>query len=142
MNAEIFASPEEVEAMFYKAFEEADLEGMMQVWDDSDDIVCIHPMGQRLTGRESIQKSFDNMFQYSPPITVETREQHQLRNGDLSVHVLHEHIHIHGEQDPQPIIIATNVYRMTENGWRMILHHASGVARLNPKNETRAPVLH
>jgi hypothetical protein len=44
---------------------------------------------------------------------------------NLCVHVLHEHIRLGKDTHFQPPVIATNVYRLTDGGWRMVLHHAS-----------------
>ena len=35
-----------------------------------------------------------------------------------------------GEQGTSPPVSATNVYILTENGWRITLHHASPTAEL------------
>jgi hypothetical protein len=45
----IFATPEDVETAFYEAIARADLGALMSVWADDEEIVCIHPTGQRLT---------------------------------------------------------------------------------------------
>jgi hypothetical protein len=45
-----FATPEDVETAFYEAIARADLVALMSVWADDEEIVCIHPTGQRLTG--------------------------------------------------------------------------------------------
>jgi len=45
----------------------------------------------------------------------------------------------------QPEIIATNVYRKTDKGWRMILHHASPELRLGAnrsRSESETQTLH
>jgi hypothetical protein len=39
--------------------------------------------------------------------------------------VVHEHIRLGKDSQHQPPVIATNVYRLTDNGWRMVMHHAS-----------------
>ena len=49
----VFATPEDVEASFYEAIARADLAALMSVWADDEEIVCIHPTGQRLTGAEA-----------------------------------------------------------------------------------------
>ena len=49
MNA-LFTTAEEAEAAFYDAIGRADLDALMSVWSDDEDIVCIHPTGQRLSG--------------------------------------------------------------------------------------------
>jgi ketosteroid isomerase-like protein len=46
----VFATPEDVETAFYEAIARADLVALMSVWADDEEIVCIHPTGQRLSG--------------------------------------------------------------------------------------------
>lgn len=138
-----FSTPEHAETLFYKAFEDCDLESMMQVWEQSEDIICIHPMSPRLTGMKAIVKSWTDIFQYSPKVKIEINTQSYLRTGDMSVHILHEIFHVEGENTPQSPVIATNVYKLTESGWRMILHHASSLPKPRTQSkEKAAPVLH
>ena len=46
--AALLASPDDVEAQFYEALQQADLEKLMAVWSDDEDIACIHPGGPRI----------------------------------------------------------------------------------------------
>jgi ketosteroid isomerase-like protein len=52
----VFATPEDVETAFYEAIARADLAALMSVWADDEEIVCIHPTGQRLTGTDAIPR--------------------------------------------------------------------------------------
>ena len=47
------ASSSEVEQQFYAALRSADLEALMALWADDDDIVCVHPGGQRVIGPQA-----------------------------------------------------------------------------------------
>lgn len=141
MSIQPLATPQLAETLFYQAFENADLDGMMQVWDHSQDIVCIHPMSLRLVGLSAIEKSWIDIFQYSPKVKININTQNTMQNDDLSVHVLHEVFHVEGEAVPQAPVIATNVYRLTDNGWRMILHHASSLPKPQPRS-AEPTVLH
>ena len=55
MSSTQYASALEAEAAFYEAFEKADIDEMMAVWADDVDVVCVHPMGPRLEGRDAIR---------------------------------------------------------------------------------------
>ena len=50
------ASAEQAEAAFYRAFEKADLGAMMAVWAEDEEILCIHPGGQRLIGMDAVRE--------------------------------------------------------------------------------------
>ena len=46
--------------------------------------------------------------------------------GDVAVLVCHENVTIGDGHDVRlEVVVATNLYLRTENGWRMIHHHAS-----------------
>ena len=47
-----------------------------------------------------------------------------MTDESVAVHVLHENITI-SEKPKESVVLATNVYRRTADGWRMVLHHAS-----------------
>jgi len=133
-----FYTAQEAEAAFYAAFQKCDLEAMMAVWAEDDDILCIHPGGPMLAGRTAIQKSWQGIFQEPTTMTFIVEERQHHHHDSLVIHVVQEHIRI-GNDPPQPPLIVTNVYRLTDSGWRMVLHHASPTPR--PRVE-QTPVLH
>jgi uncharacterized protein (TIGR02246 family) len=125
MNEPVYATPEEAEEAFYAACERADLNAMMSVWAESDDIVCVHPIGTRLMGRRAIEESWRGILGSSRTMKFRITDRRQTRSADLAVHMLHENIRLSGSDKIHPPVVATNVYRLTDKGWRMILHHAS-----------------
>jgi len=133
MKKTMFPTPQDAEEAFYEAFERASLEDMMEVWADDDAILCIHPMGPVLQGQSAIQKSWKQIFDGAMPMRFHVSDPQEFRDGLLSVHIVHENIYIEGDGRPQPPILATNVYQLTEKGWRMILHHASPSPPTAPK---------
>lgn len=134
MNRPFFATPQEAEAAFYRAFSQRDLPAMMAVWAEDEDVVCIHPGGQTLMGAEAVRASWAEIFRNAPDMQFVVAEKQRSQNDTLAVHVVHEHIRTGGEMSRAPIL-ATNVYRRTESGWRMVLHHASpgGAAAEEPQ---------
>ena len=58
MTARNFPTAQDAENAFYEALERCDLEGMMAVWAEDEDIVCVHPGGPRLTGHDQIREAF------------------------------------------------------------------------------------
>src|SRR2546422_2607886 len=61
-RSRLFPTPDDAETAFYEAFERADLAAMMAVWAESDEIVCIHPQGPRLSGFEAVRESWAQNF--------------------------------------------------------------------------------
>lgn len=118
-------SADEVEASFYEALQQADIDKLMACWADDEEIVCVHPGGGRLTGAAAIRMSFEVLFAHG---SVRAQPEHVQRVQAMgaSVHSLVERIDLHTPQGPaQACVMATNVYYQGVQGWRMVAHHAS-----------------
>ena len=122
MNDRRFATPDEAEAAFYAAFEKADLTAMMEVWATDENIVCIHPLGPILVGRDAVEQSWKMIFQETSPMKFHIEERHRTEDSKVAAHVVDEHIEV---AEQSHTVLATNVYHLTETGWCMVLHHAS-----------------
>lgn len=137
----MYETADEAEQAFYRAFENADLDAMMQVWADDDTIACAHPMGKLLQGRATVRESWRQLF--SGDQRMRFRVQHQqIRHSDsLATHTVLEVIFLRGDERPRPPLVATNVFVRTEQGWRMVLHHASPsvIDNTRPESEESAP---
>ncbi len=131
MKSQFFPTPQDAEAAFYQAFERADLDAMMAVWAEDDNVVCIHPTGPRLTGRSAVEDSWRRIFQGGSRMQFHISHTHYTHDGTLAIHVVHESI-ILQEDHRRPVLVATNAYHRTANGWRMILHHASQTPEAPP----------
>ena len=133
MSARMFPTAQDAENAFYEALERCDLDGMMAVWAEDDDIVCVHPAGPRLTGQDQIRESWARIFSAGPRARVHITNQVAISGMMLAVHSVHENFTIQGQAQGQAMgdavrplpIVATNVYLRTAAGWRMIVHHAS-----------------
>lgn len=121
----LFPTPEDAENAFYEAFERADLAGMMSVWAESDDIVCIHPQGPRLQGFEAVRESWVQIFSGGAQLRVRTTDVQVYDGQSVSVRNVVELLAPPGRDEPTHTVLATNVYELTEAGWRMTVHHAS-----------------
>lgn len=121
-----FLTPQAAEAAFYAAFEAADLETMMQIWAQSEEIACIHPMGPCLHGRDLIEQSWKAVFNEGSRMSFNITMIQQNIGRDIAVHVLYENISLrdnaHLAATP---VVCTNIYKLIEGSWQIILHHAS-----------------
>jgi ketosteroid isomerase-like protein len=124
-RSKLFPTPDDAETAFYDAFERADIAAMMAVWDESEEIVCIHPQGPRLAGVEAVRESRVQIFAGGSQLRVRTTEARNYDSPTLAVHNVVEHVAPPGENAPVTSIFATNVYELTEGGWRMVMHHAA-----------------
>jgi ketosteroid isomerase-like protein len=121
-----FATADEAEAAFYAAFAAIDLAAMGAVWLDSAGVVCVHPGGGLLRGRAEVMQSWAEILTGVSPPSIEHRLIERLAAGDQEVHVVEESIRAGGDAQAAPNrVLATNVYRLGPDGWRMLVHHAS-----------------
>ncbi|TMI19205.1 MAG: DUF4440 domain-containing protein [Betaproteobacteria bacterium] len=125
VSSKIFPAAQDAENAFYEALERCDLDGMMAVWAEDEDIVCIHPTGPRLTGQDEVRSGWARIFAGGPGARVQTSLQVAISGMMIAVHSVHENFTVEGDPRPRPPVIATNVYLRTPAGWRMIVHHAS-----------------
>lgn len=136
-------SSDETEALFYQALQRGDIELLMSCWADDEEIVCVHPGGPRLLGAGAIRAAFEAMFAHGG---VQARPVHVHRVVALTsaVHSVAEQVEITLPDGlHQAVVLATNVYHKTPEGWRMVAHHASpGAAPDAQVTEARRPILH
>ena len=125
MSTKIFPTAQDAQNAFYEALERCDLEAMMAVWSEDEEIVCVHPAGQRLAGQAQVREVWRQMFAGGPNMRVQITQQVVITGIMIEVRSVHENITVAGEQRPRPPMVATNVYLRTAAGWRMIVHHAS-----------------
>ena len=125
MSGRIFPTAQDAENAFYEALERCDLEGMMAVWAEDEEIVCVHPAGQRLSGQDEVRESWARLFAAGPRARLSVSNQVAISAMMLAVHSVHETFAVEGDPRASAPILATNVYLRTAAGWRMIVHHAS-----------------
>jgi uncharacterized protein (TIGR02246 family) len=119
-----YATPQQAEFAFYQAFEQGDAAAMRAVWEDSDEVVCVHPMGAALRGAQSVFEAWREILSGEVRMRFTIEEIHVTHVGPIAIHIVKEHIAVPGDKPVAPMM-ATNIYRESEDGWRMILHHAS-----------------
>lgn len=137
-------SPDAVEAAFYAALREGDLESLMACWATHGELACIHPGSERLHGHSAIRASFEALFADGGHVPVTPEHVLRLGAGDSAVHLVQERVDGMTARGPiRAYVQATNAYQRTDHGWRMVLHHASpGMAKL-PAEATGTPqILH
>jgi ketosteroid isomerase-like protein len=88
----------------------------------------------RLVGLAAIRDSFEQVFSHGP-VPARPEQVVRLHHGDFALHHLVEVIEppareaaageAGGGKPQRAWVLATNVYRRTPLGWRMVAHHAS-----------------
>jgi len=116
----------EANESFYAALEGHDLARMSGLWLHEDWVHCVHPGGEALRGWETVHTSWRQIFERGgwmrvTPTGVEIRIE-----GDVAVVVCSENITAEYQSEVRvAVALATNLYRRTPAGWRMVHHHAS-----------------
>lgn len=144
MSETEFATPEQAEAAFYRAFEELDLDLMRRVWGTGTQIVCLHPGGDLVVGIQQVLDSWRRILQGARPPSLVFRLIQAQGDDATRVHLVEELIRPAGDTGSEPNrVLATNVYRRERDGWRLQLHHASlPVVRVKTSSEQGKRRLH
>lgn len=121
----LFPTPDDAESAFYDAFERADLAAMMVVWAEGEEVVCVHPSGPRLAGFEAVRDGWMQIFTSGMKLTVRVTESRRVDGPSVAVRSVVESITAPGTEAAPQMVNATNVYVLTEAGWRIAMHHAS-----------------
>ena len=120
----VFSTPEQAERAFYRAFETNDLDAMMAVWDDAEDILCVHPMAQAIRGRGAVAESWREILSSGVAMRFSIESIQVYEQANIVIHLLNEHIEVASGKRVAPMV-ASNTFRLTAHGWRMLIHHAS-----------------
>ena len=118
-----FTSSNQVEDSFYQAFRTRDIHLMKKVWEQSDEAICIHPDSPRIYSFDLIIASWQQIFSAPKPISIEIKESSYFLENELAIHCVKEVLSV--DSKPVGSTFATNIYRQTGKGWKMITHHAS-----------------
>jgi uncharacterized protein (TIGR02246 family) len=137
------ATPDELERQFYEAMQQADLDRMMSLWADDEDVHCVHPGGPRMTGPAAVRAGFKAIFGQGL-VDVHPHSVRRVVTDTAAVHSVLERVNVPTEQGPRSAwVFATNVYLKTEQGWRLVCHHASPGGPDKPGDTGETPsVLH
>ena len=129
----IFDTAELAEEAFYDAMRRGDLAAMMALWSTDDEVVCVHPGNARLVGLEAVRAGWESIFSGGGGVAIRTRDLTVSASGVVSIHNLIEQITITGRMGSQVVeCVVTNVYVKTVSGWRIVLHHGSPAAEVEP----------
>ncbi len=134
----LYPTPDEAENAFYEAFERGDLAAMMAVWAESDEVVCVHPRGPRLVGFQRVSEGWAQIFAGGAGLRVKTSSTRRFDSPTVAIRSVVESVSARGQDAPASSVCATNVYELTESGWRMVVHHASPLAEV-PAAEEAVP---
>jgi ketosteroid isomerase-like protein len=139
-SKQLFTSAEAAAAAFYEAFEARDVEAMMSVWAEDEEIVCVHPGGQRLVGYEAVRASWEQLFGGGAKLSFHLDQQVMVETVGLAMQSVIEYVSVDDDPAARGAAVATNVYMRTPVGWRLVVHHASQAPAAMPTAHPPGPL--
>jgi ketosteroid isomerase-like protein len=126
------AAVERVNAAFYEAFENADLDTMRDLWLDHEESLCVHPGALPVRGTAAINRSWALIMANTPYIQffltdVEVSVRGEVASVTCTENVLTADDRAGPDGFGGARAVATNVFVRTPDGWRLWIHHASPV---------------
>ena len=104
---------------FYRAFAAGDVAAMETLWSPRVDVSCIHPGWQALVDRVAVMKSWQAILA-SPP-AVRCLGARVFLEGKRAYVICYETV-------GDGMLVATNIFSLEDEVWRMI-HHQAGPTR-------------
>ena len=126
----------EVNARFYEALSNRDLDLMSTVFIRDDKAGCMHPGWIMLRGWEAIRQSWENVFDPEDKLDIKLHNVTVDIKGDAAyVTCVQELIYIKRDPVVMNISVSTNIFERTESGWLMVIHHASPIPFVTEETE-------
>jgi len=112
---------ETANSSFYVYFEAADIQGMSDLWVNSDEVWCTHPGWPTIFGWDQIRVSFEQIFS-GPELPQFLTSNVRFHGNDQTAWVFVEE-NLLGSSISA--VAAVNVFKRVEGTWRMIGHQAA-----------------
>ncbi|GGT70617.1 nuclear transport factor 2 family protein [Streptomyces lateritius] len=134
---------------FYEAMERGDFEEVSDLWldDGATPISCVHPGWPVLSGRGEVLRSYALIMANTEYIQFFLTDVKVSLAGDVAVVTCTENILSGGPAEDGAelgplvgqLVVATNVFRRTSEGWRIWSHHGSPVLTESEEEEDEEP---
>ena len=111
---------------FYRAFADGDIDAMEALWAEDVAVACIHPGWTPIAGRDAVMESWRVILGHPPPIRLSEAEAFVL--GETAFVICAEVIH-------DVLLVATNIFVIENDDWRMVHHQAGPTAAVPEPDE-------
>ncbi|MFC9429181.1 nuclear transport factor 2 family protein [Streptomyces sp. NPDC056987] len=128
---------EQANTTFYEAMERGDIEALSGLWLDGEDSVvsCVHPGWPVLSGRGDVLRSYALIMANTEYIQFFLTDVEVSVSADTALVTCTENILSGGPAEDGnelgplvgQLVVATNVFRRTPEGWKIWSHHGSPV---------------
>jgi ketosteroid isomerase-like protein len=116
---------------FYRAFAERDIERMDSLWAKDKPVAVIHPGWIGLEGRDAVMSSWKGILANpaSPDIRIKNARAHVY--GDVAFVICYEVVN-------ESVLIATNIFVLQDDHWKIVHHQAGAAMGLAPPSKGEA----
>ncbi|WP_069171940.1 nuclear transport factor 2 family protein [Streptomyces griseus] len=128
---------EQANTAFYEAMERGDLDALSGLWLPGEDLTvsCVHPGWPVLTGRGEVLRSYALIMANTEYIQFFLTDVGVAMTGDTALVTCTENILSGAPAEDGDalgplvgqLVVATNVFRRTPDGWKLWSHHGSPV---------------
>lgn len=123
-------------AELYAAIEAGDAGRIAAMWDESDDVVCVHPGWPAVVGRSRVLRSWAAILANTAYIQFFATGFDVAITGDVAVVSCEYGVLARADDSDAGFgesarVVASNVYRRRAGQWRLWSHHASSVLATN-----------
>ncbi|MEU1213502.1 nuclear transport factor 2 family protein [Streptomyces sp. NPDC005791] len=143
------AAVERANTAFYEAMERGDLDALSGLWLPGEDLTvsCVHPGWPVLTGRGEVLRSYALIMANTEYIQFFLTDVVVSMTGDTALVTCTENILSGGPAEEGDalgplvgqLVVATNVFRRTPEGWKLWSHHGSPVLADTGEEEDEEP---
>ncbi|MEU5411395.1 nuclear transport factor 2 family protein [Streptomyces clavifer] len=141
---------EQANTAFYEAMERGDFEELSGLWLPGEDLTvsCVHPGWPVLTGRGEVLRSYALIMANTEYIQFFLTDVGVAMTGDTALVTCTENILSGGPAEEGDalgplvgqLVVATNVFRRTPDGWKLWSHHGSPVlAETGEEDDEESP---
>ena len=121
---------------FYDAFNKNDIELMIGVWLNDPISQCIHPGWDVLIGFENIMTSWQKIFAAAQDLEIKLSHVDVTASENIAWVTCQENLFSIVSSGVQlSKVHSTNLFKMMNGEWKMILHHASPMSGLPAAEE-------
>ncbi|MEU6927596.1 nuclear transport factor 2 family protein [Streptomyces sp. NPDC046385] len=139
------AAVEAANTAFYEAMEQGDFDTITDLWldDGATPISCVHPGWPVLSGRGEVLRSYALIMANTDYIQFFLTDVEVSLTSDVAVVTCTENILSGGPAEDGAslgplvgqLVVATNVFRRTSEGWKVWSHHGSPVIPESDDND-------
>ncbi|AWL39167.1 MULTISPECIES: nuclear transport factor 2 family protein [unclassified Streptomyces] len=140
---------EEANTAFYEAVERGDLDALSGLWLPGEDLTvsCVHPGWPVLSGRGEVLRSYALIMANTEYIQFFLTDVQVAMTGDTALVTCTENILSGGPAEEGDalgplvgqLVVASNVFRHTPDGWKLWSHHGSPVLAETGEEDEETP---